>query len=44
MEVGGRIDTSTLAEDTFTTILVQLNGRRVVFDPYAALVAHGLQP
>lgn len=37
--VGGRIDTSTLAEDTFTTILTQLNGRRVVFEPYAQVLA-----
>jgi cellulose synthase/poly-beta-1,6-N-acetylglucosamine synthase-like glycosyltransferase len=37
--VGGRIDTSTLAEDTFTTILTQLNGRKVVFEPYAQVLA-----
>lgn len=37
--VGGRIDTTTLAEDTYTTILTQLGGRRVVFDPYALVLA-----
>jgi cellulose synthase/poly-beta-1,6-N-acetylglucosamine synthase-like glycosyltransferase len=37
--VGGRIDTRTLAEDTYTTLLTQLTGRRVVFDPYAVALA-----
>ena len=37
--VGGRIDTSTLAEDTATTFKVQLSGRRVVFDPTAVVWA-----
>jgi len=37
--VGGRIDTSTLAEDTFTTFLTQLDGRRVVFDGSAVVLA-----
>lgn len=37
--VGGRIDTSTLAEDTATTFRVQLSGRRVVFDPTAVVWA-----
>ncbi|WP_029289728.1 glycosyltransferase family 2 protein [Cellulomonas sp. HZM] len=37
--VGGRIDTSTLAEDTFTTFLTQLDGRRVVFEPAAVVLA-----
>jgi cellulose synthase/poly-beta-1,6-N-acetylglucosamine synthase-like glycosyltransferase len=37
--VGGRIDTSTLAEDTATTFKVQLAGRRVVFDPTAVVWA-----
>src|SRR5450755_1601410 len=31
--IGGRIDTTTLAEDTVSTILTQLNGRRVVSNP-----------
>ncbi len=30
--IGGRIDTSTLAEDTFTTITTQQLGRQVIFD------------
>ncbi len=30
--IGGRIDTTTLAEDTVTTFLTQLAGRRVIFD------------
>ncbi|GAB2624808.1 glycosyltransferase [Pseudactinotalea suaedae] len=33
--IGGRIDTTTLAEDTVTTMQTQLGGRRVVFDPNA---------
>ena len=37
--VGGRIDTTTLAEDTATTFKVQLSGRRVVFDPTAVVWA-----
>ncbi|HVV57072.1 MAG TPA: glycosyltransferase family 2 protein [Gaiellaceae bacterium] len=37
--IGGRIDTSTLAEDTVTTFLVQLHGRRVVFEPSAIVWA-----
>ncbi|PFG42951.1 cellulose synthase/poly-beta-1,6-N-acetylglucosamine synthase-like glycosyltransferase [Isoptericola jiangsuensis] len=37
--VGGGIDTTTLAEDTFTTFLTQLDGRRVVFDPTAVVLA-----
>jgi cellulose synthase/poly-beta-1,6-N-acetylglucosamine synthase-like glycosyltransferase len=37
--VGGRIDTSTLAEDTATTFKVQLTGKRVVFDPSAVVWA-----
>jgi len=37
--VGGQIDTSTLAEDTFTTFLTQLDGRRVVFDGSAVVLA-----
>ncbi|MCP3427091.1 glycosyltransferase family 2 protein [Rothia sp. AR01] len=37
--IGGRIDTGTLAEDTVTTLLTQLGGRRVVFDPHAECLA-----
>jgi cellulose synthase/poly-beta-1,6-N-acetylglucosamine synthase-like glycosyltransferase len=37
--IGGRIDTTTLAEDTISTLLTQLNGRRVVFEPYAVVLA-----
>jgi cellulose synthase/poly-beta-1,6-N-acetylglucosamine synthase-like glycosyltransferase len=39
MELGGRIDTSTLAEDTFTTFRTQLNGRHVVFEGNAVVWA-----
>ncbi|HEY8584137.1 MAG TPA: glycosyltransferase family 2 protein [Capillimicrobium sp.] len=37
--IGGVIDTSSLAEDTFTTLNVQLSGRRVVFEPHAVVWA-----
>ncbi|MEU6844618.1 glycosyltransferase family 2 protein [Streptomyces sp. NPDC046716] len=37
--IGGRFDTSTLAEDTVTTFETQLAGRRVVFDGYATVLA-----
>ena len=37
--VGGRIDTSSLAEDTFTTFKTQLAGNRVVFEPHATVWA-----
>lgn len=37
--IGGEIDTSTLAEDTITTLRVQLSGRSVVFEPYAIVWA-----
>ncbi|MGB7423820.1 MAG: glycosyltransferase family 2 protein [Ornithinimicrobium sp.] len=37
--LGGRIDTTTLAEDTVTTLLTQVQGRRVVFDPHAQCLA-----
>ncbi len=37
--LGGRIDTSTLAEDTITTFETQLAGRRVVFEPHAVVWA-----
>lgn len=38
-EIGGRIDTTSLAEDTFTTFATQLNGKRVVFDGHAVVWA-----
>jgi cellulose synthase/poly-beta-1,6-N-acetylglucosamine synthase-like glycosyltransferase len=38
-EIGGEIDTSTLAEDTVTTFKVQLGGYRVVFEPHAIVWA-----
>ncbi len=37
--IGGAIDTSTLAEDTFTTFKTQLAGRRVLFEPNAIVWA-----
>ena len=37
--VGGEIDTSTLAEDTFTTFMIQIEGQRVVFEPHAIVWA-----
>ena len=37
--LGGEIDTSSLAEDTFTTFNVQLAGSRVVFEPHAIVWA-----
>jgi cellulose synthase/poly-beta-1,6-N-acetylglucosamine synthase-like glycosyltransferase len=37
--IGGAIDTSSLAEDTFTTLNVQLAGWRVVFEPHAIVWA-----
>ena len=37
--IGGAIDTSTLAEDTYTTFLTQLAGRRVLMDPNAVVWA-----
>jgi cellulose synthase/poly-beta-1,6-N-acetylglucosamine synthase-like glycosyltransferase len=37
--IGGRIDTTSLAEDTFTTFKTQLAGRRVVFEPHAVVWA-----
>jgi cellulose synthase/poly-beta-1,6-N-acetylglucosamine synthase-like glycosyltransferase len=46
--LGGRIDNSTLAEDTVTTIETQLRGHKVVFEPHAIVWAeepgdlHGL--
>ncbi|HEY2636825.1 MAG TPA: glycosyltransferase family 2 protein, partial [Solirubrobacteraceae bacterium] len=38
-EIGGEIDTSTLAEDTFTTFKTQLAGRRVLFEANAIVWA-----
>ena len=37
--IGGEIDTSSLAEDTFTTFNVQLAGMRVIFEPHAIVWA-----
>ena len=37
--IGGEIDTSSLAEDTFTTLNIQLSGRSVVFEPHAIVWA-----
>lgn len=37
--LGGRMDTTTLAEDTVTTFLTQLQGRSVIFDPNAECLA-----
>jgi cellulose synthase/poly-beta-1,6-N-acetylglucosamine synthase-like glycosyltransferase len=37
--LGGRIDTSTLAEDTVTTFKTQIGGRRAVFEPQAVVWA-----
>jgi cellulose synthase/poly-beta-1,6-N-acetylglucosamine synthase-like glycosyltransferase len=37
--IGGRIDTSSLAEDTITTFETQLKGKKVVFEPHAHVLA-----
>jgi cellulose synthase/poly-beta-1,6-N-acetylglucosamine synthase-like glycosyltransferase len=37
--IGGKIDTSSLAEDTFTTFKTQLNGRKAIFDGNATVWA-----
>ena len=37
--IGGRIDTTSLAEDTFTTFETQLRGRKALFDPAATVWA-----
>ena len=37
--LGGRIDTSSLAEDTFTTFNTQIAGQLVVFEPHATVWA-----
>jgi cellulose synthase/poly-beta-1,6-N-acetylglucosamine synthase-like glycosyltransferase len=39
LAIGGAIDTSSLAEDTFTTFKTQLNGRRVFFEGNAVVWA-----
>ena len=39
--LGGQIDTTTLAEDTVTTFLTQIHGRRVVFDGNAVCLRRG---
>jgi cellulose synthase/poly-beta-1,6-N-acetylglucosamine synthase-like glycosyltransferase len=39
LAIGGAIDTSTLAEDTYTTIKTQLAGRRALFDANAVVWA-----
>lgn len=39
LAIGGQIDTSSLAEDTITTFKTQLAGNRVVFEPYAVVLA-----
>jgi cellulose synthase/poly-beta-1,6-N-acetylglucosamine synthase-like glycosyltransferase len=39
LALGGRIDTTSLAEDTITTFETQLRGRRVVFEPHAVCLA-----
>lgn len=38
-QLGGRIDTSTLAEDTYTTFQTQLNNHKVIFDGNAVAIA-----
>ena len=37
--IGGKIPTGTLAEDTMTTFESQLKGKRMVFEPYAVVLA-----
>jgi cellulose synthase/poly-beta-1,6-N-acetylglucosamine synthase-like glycosyltransferase len=37
--IGGEIDTATLAEDTVTTLSLQLEGWRVVYEPHAIVWA-----
>lgn len=39
IDIGGQIDTSSLAEDTFTTFKTQLAGRRALFDGTATVWA-----
>ncbi len=38
-EIGGQIDIDTLAEDTVTTLMTQLNGRRAIFEGNAVVWA-----
>lgn len=38
-QLGGKLDTSTLVEDTYTTFKTQLNGNKVVFDGNAIAIA-----
>ena len=38
-QIGGKIFSNTLAEDTFTTFLSQLAGKKVLFDPHAVVMA-----
>ncbi|EHL31986.1 glycosyltransferase family 2 protein [Legionella drancourtii] len=38
-QIGGRIDTSTLAEDTYTTFSTQLHNNKVIFDGNAIAIA-----
>ncbi len=37
--IGGKIFSNTLAEDTFTTFLTQLTGRKAIFEPLATVYA-----
>lgn len=37
--IGGQLDTTTLAEDTVTTLQTQLAGQRVIFEPHATVWA-----
>jgi cellulose synthase/poly-beta-1,6-N-acetylglucosamine synthase-like glycosyltransferase len=37
--IGGKFDTSSLAEDTITTFLTQMAGNRVIFEPHATVWA-----
>ena len=37
--IGGEIDMTSLAEDTFTTFRTQLAGHKVVFEPHAIVLA-----
>jgi len=39
LAIGGQIDTSSLAEDTFTTFKTQLNSRKAIFDGNAVVWA-----
>ncbi|MCB0831078.1 MAG: glycosyltransferase family 2 protein [Solirubrobacterales bacterium] len=39
VEIGGHVDVDTLAEDTVTTLLTQVNGRRAIFEGNAVVWA-----